>query len=114
MEDESGITSTKPTERRNISNNLFDKKKIEMITYLTDREIPRISTVSTIIKDENKLRKKLEIEGNIFAEHLDRILVLRTSRNGWRAEQAERIIKEIIEKEESQSGLGNRLKGFFR
>ena len=119
---EDGLTNSKmtiggkepPTMKEKITSFLFDKNNPEMITFLYDSEIMHICAVEEVIKGENDLRKRLNlsIEPNPFLNYLRSLKVHRTSRKGWRSEQAVKIINSSIEDESGKSGF-NKLGGLF-
>jgi hypothetical protein len=97
------IGNNKQSIKEKISNFLFDREFPEMITYLNDSEINRISAIEEIIRDENILRDNLNInKHNIFFNYLKSLKTHRTSRLGWRSEQAVKIIQSNLESDEMQ------------
>lgn len=92
----------KPSIKEKLSDVLFDKENPEMITYLNDSEIQKIAAIETVVKNENILRKKYGFELNPFEEFLKSLKVHRTSRKGWRSEQAVKIIQSNIEEQEKE------------
>lgn len=113
MEDTIHIQKPEENIKQKISVLLFDKTSPEMITYLRDSEIQLISALETVIENENDIRKGYNIKKNIFATYLKSLKIHRTSRNGWRAEQGERIIKTISEEDTSDTRFKG-LRGIFK
>ena len=91
---------------------LFDKLNPEMITKLSVKDIDHISVLRSITKAENIYRRLRGYEDNIFSDVLQNNLVFRTSIDGWRSEQAVKIISSVIEEENKaiDDGLNARLK----
>lgn len=99
-------------EKQIIGLKLFDKDNPEMITKVSKADIDNISILSTITEDENRVRKELGFSDNLFNKVIHNNLVLRTSLEGWRAEQGVQIITAIIdeEKRDLEEGINTRLK----
>lgn len=105
--DNSKITiKQKPNIKEALSLTLFDKNNPEMVTYLFDKEINRISAYETVIKSENELMEKLKLQKNIFANYIKSVKVHRTSRKGLRAEQGVKVITSNVEDESAGAKTG--------
>ena len=91
---------------------LFDKQNPEMITKISLKDIDNLSVLKSLLKSENEYRKNLGYPSNIFEDALNNNLILRTSLDGWRSNQAVEIIKGIIDEDKKSidDGLNNRLK----
>lgn len=106
----------KPTEKEVLALKLFDKNNPEMITKIGIQDLDKITILKTLVEDENKYRevlyKEKKLPKNIMSKVLENSLVLRTSLDGWRSEQAVKIITSILEDENKKLGnsLGDRLK----
>ena len=99
-EDRVYLPANQQSIKEKISLFLFDKKNPEMITFLYDSEINKLTAIEEVIKNENKLREELKIDTNIFAIYIQSLKVHRTSRKGWRSEQGVQIIKSNLESDE--------------
>ena len=89
--------------KANLTKALTDPFNIELITYLPPEEIERFAIIKAIVEDENKERKKLNIEEeNILDDVLYNILLLRTSVNGLRSEQLVKVLNSHLNSEEKK------------
>ena len=94
------LPSNQQSIKEKLSLFLFDKKNPEMVTFLYDSEISKITAIEEVIKDENKLRESLKVDINIFSLYIQSLKIHRTSRKGWRSEQGVQIIKSNLESDE--------------
>ena len=109
-----------PNQKELISLKLFDKLNPEMITKVSLKDVDNLSTLLTLTQDENIYRANLrtkgyDIEDSLFNKVIIQNLVLRTSLDGWRSEQAVKMVTAVLDddKKDPMNNFSDKLRGLI-
>lgn len=98
-----------PTIKERLSQSLTNEDLLEFITYVQLNEIDRLGILISLVNDENEIRKQLGIgnkirsaKENTLGHNIDEILLLRTSKEGWRAIQIENVIAALNKEKDEE------------
>ena len=102
-------TTNKESEsnKKKLGKILFDFTNPKMISWLFGNEIEHLGIFSAFGKQENIYREKFNYGKNPIEDIITELLVLRCSKEGWRANQGVDVMKAIVnEEQEKQSMFG--------